>query len=747
MFRRPKFKPHFHVETLAGEGVFLMSEGQQTVLQGRLYELVAPRLDGRPVEEVCADLRTQASPAQVFYTLTQLEKKGYLAEQDDSMPREEAALWSAQQIDPRAAAKRLSETPVSLTTFGDVNVEQFRELLEAVRIRVSEDGAIGVVVTDQPLRQGLQEYNRESLSAGRPWVLIKPVGSQIWVGPLFRPGTTGCWECLARRIRANFPIAGYLDGKGLLASAAGIDSGGTRATLTTAWGLAATTIALWIGKDDPSPMEGKIQTLDVVTWKTQTHALIRYPGCPACGQEVALQQLRQPLILESRRKTYTEDGGHRVQSPEETLARYGHHVSPISGVVPLLERTHPGANGVMHVFHSGNNIARGPQNWAGLRRDLRNSSCGKGINEAQARASALCEAIERYSGIFRGDEPRQRSTLSELGDEGIHPNSCMLFSEKQYRGRDEWNSRAAVFHYIPTPFDPERDVDWTPVWSLTQERTRFLPSAFCYFSYPQGDDEDYCLGCSNGNAAGNSLEEAILQGLFELVERDSVALWWYNRVRRPAVDLDSFEEPYLPRLREYLRQKRRDLWVLDLTSDLRIPVFAALSRRLDGPTEQIMFGFGSHLDPRVGLLRAVTELNQMLVHILDSPPEGPKEELLNDPDTLRWLRSATLATEPYLVPSDVPALTASSYLREWTDDIKEDVLLCKSRVEQLGMEMLILDQTRPEVGMPVVKVIVPGLRHFWARFAPGRLYNAPVKMGWTAQPTAEGRLNPIPMFL
>lgn len=160
-----------------------------------------------------------------------------------------------------------------------------------------------------------------------------------------------------------------------------------------------------------------------------------------------------------------------------------------------------------------------------------------------------------------------------------------------------------------------------------------------------------------------------------------------------------------------------------------------------------MFGFGSHLDPRVGLLRAVTELNQMLVHILDSPPEGPKEELLNDPDTLRWLRSATLATEPYLVPSDVPALTASSYLREWTDDIKEDVLLCKSRVEQLGMEMLILDQTRPEVGMPVVKVIVPGLRHFWARFAPGRLYNAPVKMGWTAEPTAEGRLNPIPMFL
>ena len=61
--------------------------------------------------------------------------------------------------------------------------------------------------------------------------------------------------------------------------------------------------------------------------------------------------------------------------------------------------------------------------------------------------------------------------------------------------------------------------------------------------------------------------------------------------------------------------------------------------------------------------------------------------------------------------------------------------------------MLVLDQTRADVGLPVVKVIVPGLRHFWARYAPGRLYDVPVQLGWLDQPLRETEFNPIPMFM
>ena len=110
MFRRPQFKQQLRVEVVPGEGVFVLSELQQDVLQGSLYELIAPCLDGRPVEDVCARLSGQTTPAHIFYTLAQLEKRGYLAEAGDARPVAESALWAEQQIDPAAAARRLAET-------------------------------------------------------------------------------------------------------------------------------------------------------------------------------------------------------------------------------------------------------------------------------------------------------------------------------------------------------------------------------------------------------------------------------------------------------------------------------------------------------------------------------------------------------------------------------------------------------------------------------------------------------------
>jgi ribosomal protein S12 methylthiotransferase accessory factor len=58
----------------------------------------------------------------------------------------------------------------------------------------------------------------------------------------------------------------------------------------------------------------------------------------------------------------------------------------------------------------------------------------------------------------------------------------------------------------------------------------------------------------------------------------------------------------------------------------------------------------------------------------------------------------------------------------------------------LGIEILVLDQTRTDVGMPVAKVVMPGMRHFWARFAPGRLYNV-------AAPKPELELNPAHLII
>jgi ribosomal protein S12 methylthiotransferase accessory factor len=261
------------------------------------------------------------------------------------------------------------------------------------------------------------------------------------------------------------------------------------------------------------------------------------------------------------------------------------------------------------------------------------------------------------------------------------------------------------------------------------------------------DDRLYCWADSNGCSAGADLEEATLQGFLELVERDAVAIWWYNRLRRPGVDLDSFRQPYLDELQSYYAGIGREIWALDLTHDFGVPVYAALSRRIDHPVEDLVFAFGAHLDPKIALLRAFTEMNQFMPAVLLRDAEGNTVYTYKDRELLRWWQQERLEAHPFLQPADGAPSHAGTHANQATDDLKGDLDLLIGRAADRGMDTLILDQTRPDVGVPVVKVIVPGMRHFWARFGPGRLYDVPVELGWLNAPTPESELNPIAVFI
>jgi ribosomal protein S12 methylthiotransferase accessory factor len=384
-----------------------------------------------------------------------------------------------------------------------------------------------------------------------------------------------------------------------------------------------------------------------------------------------------------------------------------------------------------------------------LRQNLGGRSAGKGKTDIQARASAFCEAIERYSGVFHGDEIREKDSYPKMVDKAIHPNACMNFSQAQYNNRQEWNaSCSGWFQKVPEPFDEEREIEWTPVWSLTHQDFKYLPTAYCYYGYPKPEKPD-CWADSNGCAAGNTIEEAILQGFMELVERDSVALWWYNRVKRPNVDLDSFKEPYFQALKDYYQTLHRELWVLDITSDLNIPVFAAITKRTDREIEDIVLGYGAHFDPKIAIQRALTEVNQILPAVLSANADGSTQYAPSaDPLALDWWKIATLENQPYLVPDEsIAPKVCTDYPHIWSDDLRDDVMTCKQITEKDGMEMLILDQTRLDIGLKVVKVIVPGMRHFWKRLGSGRLYEVPVQLGWLKEALEEKQLNPFPMWM
>jgi ribosomal protein S12 methylthiotransferase accessory factor len=211
------------------------------------------------------------------------------------------------------------------------------------------------------------------------------------------------------------------------------------------------------------------------------------------------------------------------------------------------------------------------------------------------------------------------------------------------------------------------------------------------------------------------------------------------------VDLSSFQEPYIDQLITFYASLNRKLWVIDITMNLNIPTFVAFSSIIGGAQEKITLGFGAHFDPKITLLRALTEMNQFCLlfdpHVIANP-KSPKGVSVKN-----WVETVTLHNNPYLRPNaELKAKRYQDYVRFDTSDIKEDILICQKIVEEKGLEMLVLEQTRPEIGLPVVKVFVPGLRHYWNRYAPGRLYDVPLELGLVKKKLKEEELNPLVMF-
>ncbi len=607
------------------------------------------------------------------------------------------------------------------------------------------------------MRGELEAINRANLEKSRSWMLVKPVGTSLWL-TIFNPEKTGCWECLAQRLRNNRPSERFIQRRRDSVSPLTPPQVDLPTTQQTAVAMATNEILKWILLGTNKRLEGVIVTYDTLSLAIQNHVLIKRPQCSYCGylkpqhaplEAFAVRPRPLPVILGSRQKRFTSDGGHRCISPEETLKRYQYHISPLSGVVRSLEKLPDDCKGLAHIYTAKHHWACMFDDLDNLQKNIGGRSSGKGRTEFQGQASAFCEAIERYSGIFQGDEVKIESSYHQLGDRAIHPNACMHFSEAQYDNREPWNAQHAdLFQKVPDPFDQAREIEWTPLWSLTQQEFKYLPTAYCFFGYPKPVNPD-CWANTNGCAAGNTLEEAILHGFLELVERDSVALWWYNRLQKPRVDLESFDETYFQAITNYYQSIGRELWVIDLTADLNIPTFAAISRRRDRQVEDIIFGFGAHLDSKLAIQRALTEISQVLPAVFSANPDGTTRYAISaGSHVLQWWKTATLENHPYLVPDlRVPPKCNSDYGSVWHEDFLEDIKYCQQLVEEKGMEMLVLDQTRPDIGLNVVKVVVPGLRHFWKRWGAGRLYNVPVQMGWLEKPLTEEEMNPIPLWM
>jgi bacteriocin biosynthesis cyclodehydratase domain-containing protein len=740
-----RFKPHLLVLDAGPDTLFIVDEFRRAVLRGAVYVRIAACLRDRlTIAATMAALSADFSAWQVLAALDHLASRAYVrADPPDDLDAARG-FFERTGLDGDVARARLQSTSVAIEAFG-VDAASQRRAFAAGGIAVAPHAALTVALVDSYERRELGELAAHVFARGGQLLPVMPEGVQTLIGPLLGAADISdpahdvpCLHCLRYWIALNRPVQTVLarhHGDAALRARAAH----TQASLAaTSAGVAAFVEQLAV--DDARRDDARRH---VLCWRADTlastsHRVVRRPQCPHCGRPGWMrEQAMQPPPLAADTRIASTEGGFRAIRAQTVLQRYRHLVSPVSGAIAYLHPM-PGRHaGMRNVYVSGYLVT--PPGTPRTNRFDRICS-GKGRTDEQARASALCEALERFSGVYQGDEASVRASMNTLcasepyrDDVPVHVNDLQQFSEHQFDHRDAINALTDdVRKQVPQRFSPDDVVDWTPAWSLPTGKRHWLPLAYCFADTPDSADGlRFCVHNPNGSAAGSSIGEAILQGLFELIERDAVAIWWYNQTPRPAIDLARLRDAWIDALvAEYASLGWR-LWALDLTHDLAIPVVVALAEHPG--RGRFSIGFGCHLDRRIAIQRALTEVNQLLDVAADSPPP--------------W-DAAKLRSSAFLYPAATPPATTApdpqeADVRDLTDALERVTNTLFAR----GMDVLVVNKTRPDIGLPVVQVAVPGLCHFWPRFGARRLYAVPVQLGWLERPRREDELNGALLFL
>jgi ribosomal protein S12 methylthiotransferase accessory factor len=307
---------------------------------------------------------------------------------------------------------------------------------------------------------------------------------------------------------------------------------------------------------------------------------------------------------------------------------------------------------------------------------------GKGATVEESRISAIMEGIERYS--------------SEMHD---RRTPMANYQEMFARGRTV-DPRDLI---VPEGFDTDRPIPWYEGFDIVNNEQVFVPAHAVFHPLPPHFRGPFRTS-TNGLASGNTIEEAVFHALAEVIERDAWSLVEASRDTGPAVT--GMTDPAITEMQEKFRQAQVEVTVRDITSDIGIPTIAAVAddELLKDPL-LLTIGIGTHTSARIAVMRALTEVAQSrLTQIHGAREDTVLAEMRKKIGYDRakringyWFRDN--GTEDY-------AGIASSD----TDDFKKDIDEIIAALDNQGLDrVIVVDLTREEIGMPVVRVIVPGL--------------------------------------
>jgi ribosomal protein S12 methylthiotransferase accessory factor YcaO len=366
---------------------------------------------------------------------------------------------------------------------------------------------------------------------------------------------------------------------------------------------------------------------------------------------------------------------------------------------------------------------------------------GKGTTRTQAKVSAIMESVERYSSM-QSTNPKTVITgdykhLSNSFQRVLHPSE--------------------VIEPLVPSYNEESTLDFLRGFDLLSNEEILVPAEIAFYRYLPKNPAVSAFQCShtNGLASGNVLEEAICHALCEVIERDAVSIADlcasnipYSIVYKigetlegnscvdpqllehigtkfvdeptiyPDVDVEGLarEFPPITKLLHKFADSGIPLMIKCITQeDINIPTIAASS--IDWITHDYgLFakGYGTHLDSRVALMRAITELAQTRAANIQGARDDLKRIQYKTEDEIykrKWqFMPSTSTTKEGRQHNIINFRDIKTYVN---NDILTDINLLLSVLKEAGItRVIIVDLTIPEIGIPVVRAIVPGLETF-----------------------------------
>lgn len=350
---------------------------------------------------------------------------------------------------------------------------------------------------------------------------------------------------------------------------------------------------------------------------------------------------------------------------------------------------------------------------------------GKGATKLDAKASALMESIERYCSLPSGNQKKMiQGSYKEVSkmSKTLHPSN--------------------VVEPMLIEYDEDMIMDFLLGYDLINSEQILVPTPLALFRYSAKPPaiNPFAYHHTNGLASGNVLEEAICHSLCEVIERDATSLAElhasalpYNTLRTMTkylsdngmdidpinstefvdddtkysdVDISNIDFEPVSNLVKRFNDSNISLMIKDITSPIGIPTFNASS--IEWITENYGYlaeGHGTHPDARIALLRAITEVSQTRAANI----QGARDDLRkisygnsnsDEKKTWQFMKSK----------NSIPFSEIKSYVN---DDILDDIKLILSRLRSNGLnQVIVVDLTNPQIKIPVVRTIVPGLETF-----------------------------------